>query len=596
MTRKYRKMRSFGLKKKASILFLLLIIIPTLGVGVVVQYQYTDILREQFVDSTLRNLDSLTNQLEEQTSLVEDLANYMILSPDLNEYFRPSPPVREERAENLRTTVEGLLTFHLMSKKYIRSISITGYNGNFIEMGEPMSADETKWLDEAAGRKGGIVWSEAYTAQSSWNGQIRVVSLFRILNSFSEVTLPHAQLVIRLDEGSIVRQLKNGLYKDSGAVYVLGSDGEDILQTDDAAVMGSADPKAVLAEMKAEQTRYRMAELDGSRYLTFHRVMETTDWDVVVMIPESIVQKETFTLRVIMTVVLIVVLLLGLVALLGFHYTIIRPILRLKQETNRVKLGDFSASVPIESSDEISELNRKFNDMVHTIRDLIDQKYKLELRERESELKLLQNQMDPHFLYNTLDMIRWTARLEKAGKTSHLIEVLSRFFRSGLNKGRYVTTLQEELEFVQSYLYLQENRLGNRFRYSLYTEADITEAEVLKTTIQPMVENFVKHGLRKRGQVNTIAVRCYAVEGGIHIDVLDNGRGIEGEALEAIRASIYNNSALHTREIGALRNIHERISLYFGEEYGLDITSDHDGTQVRIKIPNSKVRQEEEQS
>lgn len=96
--------------------------------------------------------------------------------------------------------------------------------------------------------------------------------------------------------------------------------------------------------------------------------------------------------------------------------------------------------------------------MVFTIKQLIDHKYKLELRERESELKLMQNQMDPHFLYNTLDMIRWTARLENAAKSSQLIEMLSKFFRASVNNGSYQTTLRKELEFAQSYLYLQQRR------------------------------------------------------------------------------------------------------------------------------------------
>jgi len=155
----------------------------------------------------------------------------------------------------------------------------------------------------------------------------------------------------------------------------------------------------------------------------------------------------------IMLVILAAIMMLGLTALIGFHYTIIRPILRLKKETSKVTYGDFNARVPVKSNDEISELNRKFNEMVETIQQLIEHKYKLELRERESELKLLQNQMDPHFLYNTLDMIRWTARLEQASKSSQLIEMLSKFFRSSMSNGNYQTTLRKELEFAQSYLY-----------------------------------------------------------------------------------------------------------------------------------------------
>lgn len=585
MRRYSRRTRSFGLKRKAVIIFLLLVILPTLGVGVIVQLQFNQILSKQFKDTTIRNLDSVVSQLEEQTSTVEDIADYMILSPDLNEYLRPWPELSNERSENLKRAIEGMLTFHLFSKKYIRSISIEGFNGHRIDMGEPVLADEGKWLDKAALRKGGIVWTDGYSVQSGWNGEFRVVSLVRILNAFSQITRPQANLVIRLDEDSLIELLEKGLYKKSGQVFVIGAEGEQVLRSDNS-LPASFDPHDLMEAFANGNASYMKYKVDNRSYMAFYRPMENTGWSIVAMIPESIVNQETANVRSVMAVILAAILLLGISALVGFQYTIIRPILRLKNETNRVKLGDFTARVPIESNDEISELNRKFNDMVLTIQELIEHKYKLELRERESELRLLQNQMDPHFLYNTLDMIRWTARLEKAGKTSHLIEMLSRFFRSAPNKGGYVTTVQQELEFVQSYLYLQERRLGHTFQYSLFMDASIAAAPMLKTTIQPLVENFLKHG-RNRGQaVNRITVKCYAVADEIWTDVQDNGRGIEPDKLEAIRQAL-RRGRTDEGSSGALSNIQERLSIYFGEGAGLEIVSSTpDGTLIRLKIPN----------
>src|SRR5690606_33732897 len=124
---------------------------------------------------------------------------------------------------------------------------------------------------------------------------------------------------------------------------------------------------------------------------------------------------------------------LGILALTGFYNFIVLPVVELTKQTRRVEKSDFSAQVPVRSDDEIGKLAARFNRMVATIQRLIDLKYKVELKQRESELKALQNQIDPHFLYNTLDMIRWTALLEKATETSRLIETLSRLFRLTLN-------------------------------------------------------------------------------------------------------------------------------------------------------------------
>lgn len=580
------KRRSFGLTKKALIIFLLFIILPTLGVGVIVQYRFTLVLRDQFVQATKVSLDTVTNQLEEQIKMVGDIADYLILNPDMRDFLRINSPLSGDQLDNRKRNIEDFLTFQLMSKNYIKSITISGFNGNSIQMGEPVRGSEQFWLNKADLRKGGIVWSEGYPIYSDWSGNVRLISLFRVLNSYTDIQVPLGHLVIRMDESSVAGLLESGIVKENGSVFVIGPEGESILQTGSPLPDGFRPNAELLNRLKAGENGFVTYNLKHSSYLTFYHEMKNTGWTVVAMIPQSVLDKELRGVKWTMNLILCSILLLGLTALFGFHYTIIRPILRLKKETNRVKLGDFSARVPIESNDEISELNSQFNEMVVTINELIEHKYKLELREREAELKLLQNQMDPHFLYNTLDMIRWTARLEKAEQSSQLIEMLSRFFRSSLNSGSYVTTIRQELEFVRSYLYLQQRRLGKKLVYTLYTEATVADAITLKATIQPLVENFLKHGLDRKKRVNAVSVRCYEQEGEVWIDVRDNGRGLPPAQLEALNFSLRRTNTGSGGRTGAIHNIHERLSIYFGEGYGLElIQSDEEGAWMRLKIP-----------
>ncbi|MFM9280456.1 sensor histidine kinase [Paenibacillus jiagnxiensis] len=580
------KRKSFGLTKKALIIFLLFIILPTLGVGVIVQYRFTLVLRDQFVQATKVSLDTVTNQLEEQIKMVGDIADYLILNPDMRDFLRINAPLSGEQLDNRKQNIEDFLTFQLMSKNYIKSITISGFNGNSIQMGEPVRGSEQFWLNKADLRKGGIVWSEGYPIYSDWSGNVRLISLFRVLNSYTDIQVPQGHLVIRMDESSVARLLESGIAKENGSVFVMGPEGESILQTGSPLPDGFRPDAELLSRLKAGENGFVSYNLKHSSYLTFSHEMKNTGWTVVAMVPQSVLDNELRGVKWTMNLILCSILLLGLAALFGFHYTIIRPILRLKKETNRVKLGDFSARVPIESNDEISELNSQFNEMVVTINELIEHKYKLELREREAELKLLQNQMDPHFLYNTLDMIRWTARLEKAEQSSQLIEMLSKFFRSSLNSGSYVTTIRQELEFVRSYLYLQQRRLGKKLVYTLYTEATVTNAITLKATIQPLVENFLKHGLDRKKRVNTVSVRCYEQEGEVWIDVRDNGRGLPPAQLEALNYSLRRTSTGSGGRTGAIHNIHERLSIYFGEGYGLEVVqSDEEGAWIRLKIP-----------
>ena len=576
--------RHFGLKQIVIVLFLLLVILPTLGVGIFVQYKYTDILQNQFVESTSRNLDAVVNQLEEQVSMVEDIADYLIYSPDLNAYLRSNPDEYSDRIDNLRESVEGLLIFHLFSKPYIRSITLEGLNGRSIELGEPVRGDEGIWVKEAAKRRGGIIWSEGYAINSDWNGPIKVVSLFRVLNRYKDVTTPLGNLIIRLDETSIVHVLENDQFREDGYVYVLGPNGEQVLKSANASE-SDLDANDMLSQMQEQDVANMKYRVGKNAYYAFYRDMESTGWRVVTAIPESVIEKQLAGVRVVTTVVLLGILLLAVIALAGFHTMIINPIVRLKSETTRVIRGDYRARVPVHAKNEISDLNRKFNAMVDTIEELINHKYKMEIRERESSLKLLQSQMDPHFLYNTLDTIRWTARLEKADRASHLIEMLSRFFRASLNNGQYETTLLHEMQFVKSYLSLHQVRLGNRLHFALFMDYSLEEVQVPKTIIQPLVENFLIHGFKTREADNWIKVHIFRSENDILIDVRDNGKGIAPEKMESIQASL-SSEKRREESFGALHNIHERLVIFFGPGYGLELKAEQsEGVWVRIRIP-----------
>lgn len=588
MTSYRRRLGNLSLKRKALVIFLLFVILPAFGVGVVVQYRYNQVLREQFINSTRRNLDNVTSQLSEQTKMVEDIADYLILSPDMRSYLRSSPPLESGQKEDLKNNIENFLTFQLMSKSYIRSIEISGYNGNQIRMGEPFTGDESRWESEAKLRKGGILWSEGHTLDSSWNGRVRIVSMVRILNSFIEITKPLGRLTIRLDEASLVSQLEQGVLEaDAGSVYVVGPQGNLILSSTNRLPGGYVPDSALLSKLAGAKDHFLSYKVHGEHYLTLYNQMDNTGWKIIAMISESSIAGQFRGVQAIMAIILTAILVLALVALYGFNYTIIRPILRLKKETGRVAGGDFSARVPVESKDEIAELNRKFNEMVTTIQELIEHKYKLELRERETELKLMQNQMDPHFLYNTLDMIRWTARLEQADRTSRLIEMMSKFFRSAAGSKNYQTTLAKEMEFVQAYLYLQKYRLGDKLEYKLFLEPEIEGAPALKATIQPLVENFIKHGLDKSKPVYIVEVIGYVAENEIWIDVTDNGKGMLPEREREISDFLSEPQAdrPHGR-MGALYNIHERVTIFFGPQYGLKIIySSAEGTGVRLRLP-----------
>ncbi|MFC3523283.1 sensor histidine kinase [Marinococcus halophilus] len=233
-------------------------------------------------------------------------------------------------------------------------------------------------------------------------------------------------------------------------------------------------------------------------------------------------------------------------------------------------------------------LSRRFNRMVQEIQSLINTKYKLELKTKESELKAMQSQINPHFLYNTLDMIRWSARLEKAPNTGKSIEDLSRIFRHTLSKGNTWVGVEEELVSAKSYLELQKRRMGAKLHYSLFVETGLEHVPVMKMIVQPLIENSIEHGMGAKKQTIHIKVRAYQLEEALIIDVIDNGVGIEAEDIKELKSS-----APESRQGFALQNIEKRIANTYGERFGLNIVPAAEGTHIQIRFPILKEKNNE---
>jgi|SRR5699024_3680737 len=273
---------------------------------------------------------------------------------------------------------------------------------------------------------------------------------------------------------------------------------------------------------------------------------------------------------------------MGIFVFAGFVFTVIRPILELTRETKKLESGDFSARVTIRFDDEIGQLGYRFNQMVSQIERLIDTKYKLKIQNKESELKALQTQISPHFLYNTLDMIRWTARLESATETGKSIEELSKLFRLSLSEGKYWIPLITEMTYVQSYLKLQKRRMGGQLNFLVTMEAGLETNLTMKLILEPLVENSIKHAFKQNQQNKCINVRAYKSSGDIYVEVIDNGSGMDVHHIN----TLLKRTEERNDEMGfGLKNVYDRIETAFGSYYGLNVIPVKQGTLVRICMP-----------
>lgn len=286
---------------------------------------------------------------------------------------------------------------------------------------------------------------------------------------------------------------------------------------------------------------------------------------------------------------LIIVIVLTFMIVMG----IISPIRELSQATEKISQGDFSVRVQVDTNDEVEVLADGVNIMTESIERFVSKIKEDERKMRRADLRLLQEQINPHFLYNTLDTIVWLIEGNDSDKAVNMVMSLSEFFRLVLSKGREYITIQEEEMHIRSYLEIQQVRYRDIMDYEIHIAPELYQYKILKLTLQPLVENSLYHGIKYKRAKGTIIVTGAMSEGMIHFKVEDDGVGMNPEELDNLRKEIVKPCKDTGKGFG-LANVNERIRMNFGAEYGMTIDSAQGkGTCVEIVIPAVSYEQTE---
>jgi len=265
------------------------------------------------------------------------------------------------------------------------------------------------------------------------------------------------------------------------------------------------------------------------------------------------------------------------------------PIKKLQDLTTTITENDLQVLLSRENVDEITELGLSFNIMTGKIRELLDSKVQEQENLKKAELKALQAQINPHFLYNTLDTIVWMSESNQTGQVIEIVKALSSFFRIALSRGKDWISIRQEIEHVRSYLLIQKIRYRDILDYEIEVDESLLNGTILKLTLQPLVENALYHGIKNKRNGGTIRVKVRKADHNlVLLDVQDDGVGFTPDNLSQIQASISNDSdeILQSDSGFGLANVHKRIQLYYGKQYGLSIDSQYQyGTRVTVTIP-----------
>jgi len=284
--------------------------------------------------------------------------------------------------------------------------------------------------------------------------------------------------------------------------------------------------------------------------------------------------------------VIVGIIVLAFFVFAGFLRTsIVKPVDELVEATTRIAGGDFESRVRVGSEDEIGKLAASVNDMSEHLEVLVDHIKEDERKMRHAELRLLQEQINPHFLYNTLDTIVWLIEANNSEKAVNMVISLSDFFRLVLSKGKELISIKEEEQHIRSYLEIQQVRYHDILEYEINIDPDIYDYQILKLTLQPLVENSLYHGIKYKRAKGLIKITGYLDGDNIVLKVEDTGVGMDEEMLENLRDEI-QKPCQETKSGFGLANVNERIRMYSGNAYGMTIDSKPGvGTTVEIKLP-----------
>ncbi len=285
-------------------------------------------------------------------------------------------------------------------------------------------------------------------------------------------------------------------------------------------------------------------------------------------------------------VLLLLTVIFAMLAQSSLSETIRRPIAQLEEFAGSLAGGNLLARAPTTEVEELKSLTASLNIMAGKLSDLIEENKREQENLKKSELRTLQAQIAPHFLYNTLDAIVWLAEAKRSAEVIQITQALSDFFRISLSQGRDWIPLAQEVRHLQGYLTIQKIRYRDILDYSIDIPEDLHDLQILKLVIQPLVENAIYHGIKHRRGKGRVEITGRREEDLLHFEVRDNGAGMPDDRLKEIRASLEEGMPMEKENLGyGLYNVNKRLQLYYSPPRGLVIESGPQGTSVSFSVP-----------
>ncbi len=458
---------------------------------------------------------------------------------------------------------------------------------------EDISVCDEAWFVSALEKTENIHFSRPhvqYIFENSENRYNWVISAARAVEITKGTFTDQGVLMIDMRYDSL-EQLFDGITLGNGGyLYLIGNDGEILYHPDEQLIYsGQAEENNQVAAKYRDGNHEE--KFGGKKRLVTVKTIGYTGWKLVGVTPLSgMTLNKIKTLLLVVFIIDLVMFLLAMINSL-ISSKITDPIKELEKSVNEIEAGNLNTRVYSGGSYEIRHLGTSIQSMADRIRKLMADIVAEHESKRKTEFDVLQSQINPHFLYNTLDIIVWMIENEQKADAVRVVTALARFFRISLSKGKSIIPVKDELEHVRNYLMIQQMRFKNRFTFTIEAEDQVMDLACLKLMLQPLVENSIYHGMEFMDGDGEIKITVKRDGDDLYMSVEDNGLGMSEEQVGKMLKDTGHVPSKRGSGIG-VKNVNERLLLYFGKEYGLTIESEPDeGTKVTAHL--KAVRYEE---
>ena len=488
------------------------------------------------------------------------------------------------------------------SRDYVSNIALFSKDGELVDtvpaarIKTDLDVTKEEWFSDTLERTENLHFTMPhvqYIFDNDENQYTWVITLTRAVELTRGVSTEQGILLIDITYGSLKQLLDSITMGNHGYLYMISSGGQLIYHPQMQLIDAGQLEENIQAAVGYRDGNYRESYQGRIRDVTVKSV-GYTGWKLVGVTPEQDSYLNTLKTKLFMVFLVGLFLLILMIINASISSRITVPIRELEKSVNALETGNLDAEVYQGGSYEIRHLGRSIGDMAKQIKVLMQDIVAEHESKRKSEFDTLQSQINPHFLYNTLDIIVWMIENEQKSEAVKVVTALARFFRISLSKGKSIITVRDELEHVRNYLMIQQMRFKNKFPYPIDAAPEVLGLASLKLMLQPLVENAIYHGMEFKDGDGLIAVTAVQKEDGLWFTIQDNGLGMTEEQVESLLTEHAHVSSKRGSGIG-VKNVNERIRLYFGNEYGLSIGSEPDeGTTIRIHLPAVDYREIQE--